>query len=205
MPRRDQRTIFGEVNADLERAVAGVGVRFGSPEFVARARRIAAEWGDRVLTHNRRQVLRQIREVLGVPFAGGDAAALAQVGRFVEAAVDLIVTIPTRLLDDVRETVLEAAPQGLRVEELTAQIEARFGVSESRAALIARDQTLKLNGSVTQVRQTSVGIRSYTWSTSLDERVRPFHADLEGTVQAWDSPPVVSEDGRREHPGGDFQ
>lgn len=204
LPRQDQRTIFTEVNADLERAVSGLGVRFGSPEFVERARAIAAQWADRVLTHNRRQVLRQIREVLGVPFAGGEAAVLAQVGGFVQAATDLIVTIPKRLIDDVRETVLVAAPQGLRVEDLARQIEERFAVSESRAALIARDQTLKLSGSITRVRQTSAGIRSYIWSTSQDERVRPFHAELEGTVHSWDSPPVVDESGRREHPGQDF-
>lgn len=203
--RADQRNIFGVVGSELDRSLAGLDVSFGSAAFRARARELARIWGGRVLTQNRREVLRQVRQVLGVEFAGGDAAALAQVEAFVEEATDLIVTIPRKLIDDVKAVVLEAAPKGLRVEGLQALIQERFGVGRSRAALIARDQTLKLAGRITKTRQTAVGIRAYHWSTSKDERVRPLHRELEGTRQEWDSPPVVSADGRREHPGGDFQ
>lgn len=203
--RADQRNIFGVVGSELDRSLAGLDVSFGSAAFRARARELARIWGGRVLTQNRREVLRQVRQVLGVEFAGGDAAVLAQVEAFVEDATDLIVTIPRQLIDDVKATVLEAAPRGLRVEGLQALIQERFGVGRSRAALIARDQTLKLAGRITKTRQTAVGIRAYIWSTSKDERVRPLHRELEGTRQEWDSPPVVSADGRREHPGGDFQ
>ena len=72
-------------------------------------------------------------------------------------------------------------------------------MSESRAELIARDQTLKLNGAITKARQTSAGVNSYTWNTSHDDRVRESHAALDGQIISWDAPPEAG------HPGEDFQ
>lgn len=101
--------------------------------------------------------------------------------------------------DSVKEIFEAPDVNGMRVEDLQAKLEARGNVSESRAALIARDQTLKLNGAITQMRQENAGVSRYTWSTSLDERVRPEHVALEGQVFDWNSPPAVG------HPGQDYQ
>lgn len=101
--------------------------------------------------------------------------------------------------DDVRDIFEDPATFGQSVEEIAARLLDRGGVSESRARLIARDQTLKLNGAITQTRQENAGIARYTWSTSLDERVREEHAALEGQEFEWTSPPAVG------HPGEDFQ
>jgi SPP1 gp7 family putative phage head morphogenesis protein len=108
------------------------------------------------------------------------------------------------LLADISEVIEDAHRKGLRVDELADILMDRFSVSESRAKLIARDQVLKLNGQITKHRQTSAGISKYKWSTSKDERVRPGHRDLHGTIQSWASPPDVG-NGRHEHPGGDYQ
>ena len=109
------------------------------------------------------------------------------------------------LLDDVGDMVEHAHAQGLRVEELAGELQRRFEISDRRAELIARDQTLKLNGQINQNRQRAAGITQYAWRAVGDERTRPMHADLDGTIHSWDAPPVVSEDGRMEHPGGDYQ
>jgi SPP1 gp7 family putative phage head morphogenesis protein len=108
------------------------------------------------------------------------------------------------LLPDVSETIEQAHAQGLRVEELRKTLMDRFGVSKSRADLIARDQVLKLNGQVNQHRQQQVGIMEYTWSTSRDERVRDAHQDLQGKTYRWDTPPDVGR-GRNLNPGQDYQ
>lgn len=82
-------------------------------------------------------------------------------------------------------------------------------VSDSRARLIARDQTNKLNGTLNQVRQTGLGIKEYRWMTSRDERVvgtpgglyprgtrrHNDHFERHRVIFRWDSPPP---DG---HPG----
>lgn len=141
----------------------------------------------------------------------GVGAALDQ---FRDNNVAMIKSLAGTQLDEI-SGILEAGEiGGLRVEEVRKQILARFSVSKSKADLLARDQILKLNGNLTQVRQSSVGIIQYIWTTSHDERVRGtpggkwpkgLHYDLDGTIQSWASPPICSLDGRREHPGGDYQ
>ncbi len=100
---------------------------------------------------------------------------------------------------DVREIMEDPETFGLRVEEIKEKLLTRGQVSESRAELLARDQTLKLNGAIAQTRMQQSGIESYTWSTSQDDRVREEHRALEGQTFTWLSPPDVG------HPGQDFQ
>jgi len=92
------------------------------------------------------------------------------------------------LLNDVVKALEEGFEQGLRVGQVAARIAERFEVSESRAQLIARDQTLKLNGQLNRSRQRAAGVEQYVWVTARDERVRPEHEALDGTVQRWDTP-----------------
>ncbi len=89
---------------------------------------------------------------------------------------------------------------GMRHEEIAALLKERADVSDSRAKLIARDQTQKLNASINSYRQRSAGVTSYEWSTSNDERVRDTHAANEGKVFQWGNPPPETGD-----PGDDVQ
>lgn len=104
---------------------------------------------------------------------------------------------------DVRELFDSEDVYNLRNEELRDRLiekmKERGEVNESRAALIARDQTLKLNGAMTRIRQTNAGVTSYVWSTSNDERVRDTHKELDGQQFDWSSPPEPG------HPGEDYQ
>jgi SPP1 gp7 family putative phage head morphogenesis protein len=104
------------------------------------------------------------------------------------------------LLPQVNKTVQDAFAGGLRVEVLREQIMDRFGVGRSRADLIARDQTLKLNGQINRNRQKEIGIDRYEWSTSRDSRVRKTHKH-DGKIFSWDDPP----DPPGVHPGQDYQ
>ena len=93
-----------------------------------------------------------------------------------------------------------------RVEDIAARIREETQATPARAQLLARDQVLKLNNSVTQARHQAAGVTEYIWRTSRDERVRSRHKELEGTQQAYASPPIVDRrTGRRAHPGGDYQ
>jgi SPP1 gp7 family putative phage head morphogenesis protein len=99
------------------------------------------------------------------------------------------------LLSDVAHVVEQAHMQGVRVEVLASDLVERFGVSDSRAQLIARDQTLTLNGQLNRSRQQAAGIAEYVWVTSRDERVREEHQVLDGRTFSW---AVGSPEG---HPG----
>jgi SPP1 gp7 family putative phage head morphogenesis protein len=156
---------------------------------------------------------RELERVIGIDLAGSDEVVGRYIGAWVHENVGLISTallpseelrIRPSMFEDVERTVLSAWRTGTRVEAILEPLRERFEVSNSRASLIARDQVLKLNGRVAEQRQKMAGIARYRWSTSRDERVRDSHADLDGTIQRWDSPPEVAP-GRFEHPGGDYQ
>lgn len=140
---------------------------------------------------------------------------------FVENSVKLIKTIPEQNLADVEAIFSDPANAGRSVSEISDILQERFDVSKSRAQLIARDQTLRLNAGITAERQRLAGVQRYVWTTSKDERVRgnpagkwPLpksglggdHYRLDGSVQDWNAPPVVNTRTlRRAHPGFDYQ
>lgn len=128
-----------------------------------------------------------------------DPRISAQINAARDANIRLVENAGRVYADQVRAVIEDPDNFGLRVEEIQEKIMARGDVSESRAELIARDQTLKLNGQVNQLKQTGAGVTQYTWSTSHDERVRESHAELDGEVFDWSSPPEPG------HPGEDFQ
>lgn len=99
----------------------------------------------------------------------------------------------------IRAQLLKSHLGGPRVE-LEKFILERVDVTKSKAKFIARDQISKLNGELSRIQQTQNGIHSYSWSTSLDGRVRDTHAEKNGVEFRWDSPPEDTG-----HPGEDYQ
>ena len=115
--------------------------------------------------------------------------------------VDLIRTIPRRAHEGLKEKlrrmlVLEPFDQEL----MTRVIRQEYGSTGYNLRRIVRDQTNKTIGQLTQLRQTQIGIQSYQWLTSQDERVRPTHIRNSGLVFDWSNPPPVTG-----HPGHDIQ
>jgi SPP1 gp7 family putative phage head morphogenesis protein len=158
----------------------------------------------RVTSHTEAAWKSQLKE-LGVSIAdvrAPDLLHLRAVWRHHNLA--LIRTLAEEKVARVR-TVLEESP-GSRVEDLAERIRAQTGTTRSHAELLARDQTLKLNGEIAQARHKAAGVTEYVWRTSRDERVRSRHKTLEGSRHKYTEPPVVDEKtGRRAHPGGDYQ
>ncbi len=119
--------------------------------------------------------------------------------------LDLIRSLAGEKLQRARSIITTRGTTD-RVEDLTKRIQEDTGATASRAALIARDQVLKLHGEITQAQHEAAGITEYTWSTSQDERVREGHKELEGQRCSYKEPPVVDpRSGRRANPGQDFQ
>lgn len=100
--------------------------------------------------------------------------------------VSLITSMEADTFDDLADHVAAAVAEGRT--DLAQVIQDRFGVAENRAKLIARDQIGSLNGQITEARQTQLGIEAYEWSSSGDQRVRPLHRRLDGTIRRWDDP-----------------
>lgn len=99
--------------------------------------------------------------------------------------VDLIRSIPQQYLAKIRSIVLTETIKGRSAKSLIAQIQEVGGVTKSRARLIARDQTNKINGDLTRERQTASGIRAFRWRTVGDKAVRLSHKERNGLIFAW--------------------
>lgn len=151
-----------------------------------------------------RNSIRQLSVLFGI---NANQLGIAHIlEQFRNQNVNLVEEAGRAYAKQVRDVFDSPEAHTKRIEELQKDLVERAGVSKARAELIARDQTLKLNGQINQVRQAKAGITQYKWSTSLDSRVREGHADLEGSIQDWSNPPLVDEKtGRRAHPGQDFQ
>lgn len=124
--------------------------------------------------------------------------------RWVAENVDLIKTIPDDTLDKMRDIVLDGYNRGRRTTDIAKDIQRVYSMSRKHAQLIARDQTAKLNGEIQRAQQQDAGITKYIWCDCGDERVRRSHRELNGKIFSWDDPPENS-DGRKCHPGQDYQ
>lgn len=132
------------------------------------------------------------------------ASVLDDIARFREQNLALMAKGSETYLQRVRKIIEDPDNLHVRVEGLTKQLSKAGAASDWDAERIARDQTLKLNSQLSQTRQTNAGVTEYTWSTSLDERVRPMHAALEGSRQSYAEPPVTNADGETNNPGEDI-
>lgn len=112
--------------------------------------------------------------------------------------IQLIKSIRTQYLDKVQNAVMQAMVQGSLNKDLAEQLKKLGKDVESRAMLIARDQSSKLNAALTRARHEEVGIKKYMWSTSGDERVRESHAEKDGQIFEYANPPADTG-----HPGHD--
>jgi SPP1 gp7 family putative phage head morphogenesis protein len=153
----------------------------------------------RTAQHQRRELERQMRSVVGVDILMTEPWLAEHIEMFAAANTRLIKHVPYRLLDEIEQIIGRSALSGESQERTAERIRERADVSESSARRIARDQVGKLQGQINGLRQRSLGITSYTWRTSGDWRVRDEHAALEGRVIAWADPPPSG------HPGEAIQ
>ena len=181
--------IFGDIRARWE----------GAAELARQNARVAAEG---VSLHNREQIARQMRSAVGFDLFYDDPDLVDLMEGFEAANVSHIKTIEATAFPQIERIVSDGFRRGQRANTVADQLVNALGVTQSKAEFWARDQIGSLNGQLTRSRQKSLGVNSYVWRTSRDERVRESHRQLEGTVQSWDDPPTVGK--RQVHPGEDY-
>ena len=102
--------------------------------------------------------------------------------------VGLITTIPESVKLGLARKIFQIASRGFlsqnRVKKLLMD---DYGLDESKADIIALDQSRKYDNVVQEARQVSEGIEEFIWQTMGDEKVRESHKQREGRVYRWDS------------------
>jgi SPP1 gp7 family putative phage head morphogenesis protein len=180
-----------DVNDILDELADSFSADLSNGQIATMVRPIAAD----VEQFNADQLGRQVEAGLGVNVTKSEPFLQPLVDQFTKENVALIKSIGSEFFSDLEKRLSGAIADGQRPEEIQTMIQERYGVSESRAALIARDQVGKFYGNLNEQRQKNLGVTGYTWRTSQDNRVREEHAMREGEHFEWDDPP---EDG---HPG----
>lgn len=202
-------------------------------QFDGFAETMASDWVGKVNRYNREKTMETLRKALGIDVGSIITEDMKDdLQMMMYEAATYIKTIPTEMVMRVSERVLQHY-KGIPMPEnrtLARQIKEEFKVSDGRAKVLARDQTAKMNCSISAIRQTAVGIDKYIWETSKDRRVvgtpgglykkinkmHKNHYKMEGLLCRWDDPTVYSRDKgktwiKREadmpmnHPGDDIQ
>lgn len=157
---------------------------------------IAERAGRRVAGHTKEDLVRQGRAALGVDVVTLDPKVPTVISGFVHENVSLIKSLHGRTLDHLETIVTRAVADGTRAEVVQAEIEARFGVAERHARLIARDQIGKLTSQITEARHRELGIQSYEWQHIGNKNPRLHHVARHGKRFRYDDPPADGHPGR---------
>jgi SPP1 gp7 family putative phage head morphogenesis protein len=161
-------------------------------------------------TWNKAQITRVLKQGLGVdPFASEPWLA-QEMNNFVTTNVNLIKNVNQAFIAETESVVFEGMRRGLRHEQIAKQIngfgkdelgrKSKFNNAKTRANLIGRDQTNKMNGQLTKLRQENIGVTKYIWRTVGDSRVRDHHASRNGKTYTWAKGSEVGT-----HPGDEIQ
>jgi hypothetical protein len=151
------------------------------------------------------------KRVLGVDLFAYEPWLINESKGFIQENVTLITKTKADVLSDINRLVMGGFRQGKRWETISGEIfegtdltEGVFDKLETRADLIARDQTSKLWGNLNEKRQEGAGISLYRWRTAEDERVRgnpgglypearPSHFVMNGKYCSWADPTVYAD------------
>ena len=164
---------------------------------------------------NRRELNAFKKIAIGEAFAEDEPWLKNVIETWSREQVSLITKATQDMLDTVARRIRDGVKVGKSAKEVAAIINADLpGISYRRARIIARDQTAKLNSSLTQRRMTDAGMETYIWDTAQDERVRgdpsglypkalPSHYVMQGKICRWDDPTVWLENGEWVKRSGD--
>ena len=96
--------------------------------------------------------------------------------------VNLIKSIARESLTQVEGIVLRGITSGNDLATVTEQLHHQFGVTERRAAMIARDQTNKATNNLSRQRLLDYGVTRGIWMhTASGKTYRESHVEMDGT------------------------
>ena len=195
-------TVDSDLDAAMEQLKGYLDIYYGTTYLTASIGDDILRIAEQVLGKNSNFFEAQVRIRAGVPISidrpwWPETRALWEQQNF-----SLIRGSGDKFVQDLNTTIINAVQNGYTYEETVAAIDK---LSESltgwRSRLLARDQVGKLNGLITKNQYQSIGMETYYWMTSLDERVRgnpggrfpkaiPSHWIMHGLLCAWNNASV---------------
>ena len=194
---------------DVELMVEGLKAVYLKERSQTSLEAIIERHGQKVNARSLQNFRRQYKSVMGVDVLSANPWLKQEVKTFTAENVSLITSIEESNLKSVEQIVFRKVNAGERPGAIADELQKMFELSDSRAQLIARDQTLKFHSRLLRRRYTDIGLTRYRWRTVGDVSVRQRHQALNGKVFSFDDPPVTvtsgSRAGERNNPGEDIQ
>lgn len=132
-------------------------------------------------------------------------AALKQaVSAAIAENVTLIKSIETQYHTQIEGAVMRSLqPGGRGLADVTEALQKYEGITDRRRNIIAKDQTRKIQASISIERAKSAGIKKFKWLHSRGgSEPRADHVAMSGNVYSYDDPPVIDRrTGERGFPG----
>ena len=164
---------------------------------------LASTQAQQVNAANAANFTAQVHAVAGIKPFVAEPWLVPTMKSFTKNNVSLITSVHESYFKDVENVVYTGIENGRSTLEIEKAIRDRTGVSKSRAKLIARDQTGKLNSNLSMKRATGLGVKKFRWATSADERVRSSHSAVNNKIYTYKDGAVV--DGVNTWPGQPIQ
>jgi uncharacterized protein with gpF-like domain len=183
-------------------------------KVASQSRDIAAGVFDKVNHVTHEQWYKAANKVMGVNLFQFEPWIKTEATAFIKENVDLITKVESDVLSDISRITMGGFRQGKRWESVkdeimsgTDLVKGPFKKLETRAELIARDQSLKLYSDLGEKRQRSTGLVWYVWRSMEDERVvgtpggkwpeptdgHGNHFFMNGKVCRWDDSTVYAD------------
>lgn len=160
---------------------------------------IADDQAQRINSLNKKEFIKVIHSAVAVNPIVHETWLPDQMKAFSQNNVNLITKLGSDQRERLQQNLYNNLSAGNGIDAIKEDLIKSESIGKNRARLIARDQTNKFNGQLSELRQTEIGIGSYIWTTARDERVRPTHRENEGKVFSWKNPPNTG------HPGSEIQ
>lgn len=150
-------------------------------------------FGDEADKWNRKEWSKQLKPFTTAEmYPPGDGVSKAAVDAWAQENLARIKTLSDQQIQAMNKVVRDAVGKGLNMRDIRKIVEGeKLKYTGWRAELLARDQTGKLNGALTQARSSAAGVTKYIWRGVLDQRERPEHRHLEGAVRPWNGGGII--------------
>lgn len=196
---------FRQFKEDMKKAILlyfGLGLLFDSE-----IGKLIQESADKVMAYSLKQWQKQTEAVLGDPYSSMPPDWIDMKRMWMEENYRYIKELAEEYNAKLETLIATGIAASWMYNDFADQIQKlNKAVIGYRSALIGRDQTGLLVGSIAKSYAKSVGNDEYMWQTALDERVRgnptgrypkavPSHWIMEGLICKWSDNSVYSEDG----------
>lgn len=119
------------------------------------------------------------------------------IARYAEEEIDRLLTFINLGEEDLRHVT----KSNNTLIQIYNYIDERIEASKRKADFLAKNETNRMVNEYKMEEYQTHGIYQYIWQTMEDDKVRPYHAALNGKIIDYDEPPIQDEYGNRAHAG----